>query len=320
MRQIPMRKIRFIFNHRGQMSDRQLWKTLKISKSSFYREIRRYNGRKFYLVNRDNRVERHPGRRAVQIPHEHLTKIAEYRLKYKAGAVTLQKLLEVKEGIHVPHNTINTVLRSAGMIRAIKKRGKRKKYVRWERKHSLSLWQTDRSVFGNEWLTVVKDDATRVIVGWGKFPNATSENSVLVLKDAIGKYGKPKSILTGRDAQFYCTNKEGKAEGKTLFQEFLEANGIKHALARVNHPQTCGKMEREFGEIKRRIFQYKDFDNIGDAVKWHNEVKPHLSLDTDRCETPIEAFQRKMHYNRTVIKTFVEVRLYDCYLESPRCQ
>ena len=307
MKHVPMRKIRFIFNHRGEMSDRQLWKTLKISKSTFYREIKRYKDQKFYLVNKKNRVERPPGRRPRPIPLEHLTKITEYRLKYKVGAVMLERLLKVKEGINVPHNTINTVLRSAGMIKAVKKRGKRRKYVRWERKHSLSLWQTDWSIFDNRWLMVIKDDASRLVVGWGLFDNATSSNSVLVLKKAIKKYGKPKAMLTGRDTQFYATTKDGRAEGKTLFQTFLDANHIKHILARVNHPQTCGKIEREFGEIKKRIFAYKDFTTIDEVVQWHNEIKPHSSLDVDKCETPIEAFERKMHYNRVVIKEFVEV-------------
>jgi putative transposase len=307
MKHTPMRKIRFIFNHKGKMSDRELWKTLRISKSTFYREIKRYKDRKFYLVNKTNRVERPPGRRPVQIPHEHLTKIAEYRLKYKVGAVMLERLLKVKEGIHIPHNTINTVLRSAGMIKPVKKRGKKRKYVRWERKHSLSLWQADWSIFDGRWLIVFKDDASRLIVSWGVFDNATSENSVKVLKEGITKYGKPKAMLTGRDTQFYASNKKGKPSGMNYFQKFLNVNHIKHIKARVNHPQTCGKIERQFGEVKRRIFTYKDFDKIEDVVKWHNEVKPHLSLNVDKCETPIEAFERKMHYNRVVIKDFVEV-------------
>jgi putative transposase len=307
MKKTPMRKIRFIFKHRGEMSDRMLCKTLKISKSTLYRELKRYEGRDLRKTREKDRVEGNPGRDPNLLPDEQIRKILEYRLHYKVGAVSLERLLEFKEGIHVPHNTINTVLKGAKMIKPTKVRGKEKKYVRWERKHSLSLWQTDWSVFGNEWLIIIKDDASRVVVGWGKFSNATSENSVLVLKNAIKEYGKPKAILTGRDCQFYCTNKEGRAEGKTVFQEFLEANDIKHILARVNHPQTCGKIEREFGEIKKRIFRYGDFSTIGDVVKWHNEVKPHLSLNTAICETPIEAFQRKMHYNRKVIREFVEV-------------
>jgi putative transposase len=136
---------------------------------------------------------------------------------------------------------------------------------------------------------------------------ATSENSVIVLKEAIQKYGKPKAILTGRDTQFFSSDKRGKPSSENYFQRFLRANNIKHIKARVNHPQTCGKVERQFGEVKKRIFNYKDFNNVADVIKWHNEIKPHLSLNVDTCETPSEAFDRKMHYNRKVIREFVEV-------------
>lgn len=94
----------------------------------------------------------------------------------------------------------------------------------------------------------------------------------------------------------------------TYFQKFLDTNDIKHILARVNHPQTCGKIERNFGEVKGRIIRWQEFNTVDEVVKWHNEIKPHTSLNVDVCETPLEAFQRKMHYNRVVIKEFVEVR------------
>ena len=48
------------------------------------------------------------------------------------------------------------------------------------------------------------DDASRFVVGYGLFPEATSEHSVEVLKEAIRKHGKPASILTDRGIQFYA--------------------------------------------------------------------------------------------------------------------
>ncbi len=146
-----------------------------------------------------------------------------------------------------------------------------------------------------QWLIVFIDDASRLVVGWGISNNATSENSAMVLKQAIMKYGKPRNILTGRDIQFYSSDKNGKAKGETYFQRFLDANEIHHILVHVNHPQICGKVEKFFGEVKSRI-KWKNFDNVGDIVHWHNEVKPHLSLDFDNLETSIHAFQRKMHH------------------------
>ena len=45
---------------------------------------------------------------------------------------------------------------------------------------------------------------------------------------------------------------------KHKFSEFLEENGIKHILARVNHSQTNGKIERFLGlvEAEERIYGY----------------------------------------------------------------
>ena len=115
-------------------------------------------------------------------------------------------------------------------------------------------------------------------------------------------------VLTGRDVQFYASSKKGKPSGKNQFQLFLEANGIGHILARVNHPQTCGKVERIFGEIKTRIEKRHDFDSVEETIEWHNNIKPHMSLsDEQELITPAQAFQRKMHHNAKVIKAFVEV-------------
>jgi hypothetical protein len=32
---------------------------------------------------------------------------------------------------------------------------------------------------------------------------------------------------------------------------------------------------------------------------WHNEIKPHLSLNIEALETPIQAFQRKLPLEKT---------------------
>jgi putative transposase len=64
-----------------------------------------------------------------------------------------------------------------------------------------------------------------------------------------------------------------------------------HILARVNHPQTNGKLERFHGEIKRK---QKWFESIDNLIHWWNYTKPHMSLDWDNLETPAKAFVRKM--------------------------
>ncbi len=54
------------------------------------------------------------------------------------------------------------------------------------------------------------DDASRLITGYGVFDEATSENAIKVIKEAMNNYGKPESILTDRGTQFYASAGEKK--------------------------------------------------------------------------------------------------------------
>jgi putative transposase len=308
MKHISIRKTRYVVRlyREGQASNRRIWKEAGISKSSFYRILERYSDLwPAYKLDYIHKVYRKPGKTTAPISEDVIAAAIKARQTYKVGAVRLERILRSR-GINLSHNIINSILREEDMIKLVPKRGGRKKYVRWERRYSLSLWQTDWSILGKQWLIVFIDDASRLIVGWGLFDHATSENSVKVLKKAIETYGKPKAILSGRDVQFYSADKKGMSSGKNYFQKFLDANNIDHILARVNHPQTCGKVERFFGEVKNRL-RWGDFDNVGDIVRWHNEIKPHGSLREDILETPMQAFVRKMHPKKTTIKMVAEV-------------
>ena len=87
--------------------------------------------------------------------------------------------------------------------------------------------------------------------------------------------------------------------------------GIRQILARINHPQTNGKLERFHGEQQRKLHRFKDVavppgtaapfgseppeaDPVARFVKNYNYRRPHMSLDWDNLETPYQAFQRKM--------------------------
>ena len=66
---------------------------------------------------------------------------------------------------------------------------------------------------------------------------------------------------------------------------------IRHVLSGVGHPQTNGKIERFFGEVKARLDTFADVDEI---VAWWNTAKPHRSLNFKAGETPCEAFEARM--------------------------
>ena len=88
-----------------------------------------------------------------------------------------------------------------------------------------------------------------LITSFGLFRNATAENSIALLKSGIFEYGKPKSVMTDHGSTYYANRKEAKQEN-TQLRIVLNALEIKHCVARVNRPQTNGKVERFFLSYK----------------------------------------------------------------------
>ena len=273
----------------GELSLGEIAKASKVTPRRIrqLREFRRITGRKYCLqIIRPVRIR--------PTSNEEKTRILHAFSIWKLGSKNLENILK-KQNVGIPHNRIQKVLNDAHLGVPLNKKVKRKDWVRYERKHSNSMWHTDWTLFEGKWLIAYLDDASRKIVGWGLFDSANVQNSVDVLKEAILTHGKPKEILTGHDVQFYANGQNGAPGTPNGFQQYLAAEGIKHILARVNHPQTNGKIERWFGELKRKM---RHFSSVDELVHWYNEVKPHMSLDWENLETPSKAFKRKMHHKQ----------------------
>lgn len=243
-----------------------------------------------------------PGRRPV------LTTTQEKELICRAWrendgpcAIILEQILDSKYARHIPHNRIHGVLKEMNLASDEPKKQRKKKWIRYERKYSNSLWHTDwKYLDGSGWLIAYLDDASRFVVSYGLFDSATSENTVKVLKEAIRKYGRPAAILSDRGSQFYATEAaEEKTKGATLFERFLVEQGIGQRLSRVRHPQTNGKVERFFRTVQDKMEWFEgDLDRL---MVWYNYRRPHMSLNLKKIETPYEAYQRKMPEPGTVI-------------------
>lgn len=233
-----------------------------------------------------------PGRSRIRPSDEEESMVAKAYAEYRRGAFTLERVIAVIYGVHIPHNRIHRVMRSMGLAREEPRKQMKRKWVRYERKYSNSLWHTDWTLIeGKGWMIAYLDDASRFVTGWALFPEATSERSLEVLKKAIGKHGKPASILTDRGTQFYASETEERERGATVFERYLVENGIRQILSRVSHPQTNGKVERFFRTVKEKL---SEFDTIDQLLGWYNEKRPHMSLNLDAIETPHQAFIRKM--------------------------
>lgn len=198
------------------------------------------------------------------------------------GAVGLEKILR-RKGTHISHNKIHTYLKSMGLAKAEPKKGRRRKWIRYERKHSNSLWHTDWHETSIGQLIAYLDDASRYIVAFGIFRNATTENSLKVFYEGLKRCGTPKQLITDHGSQF-CKDENQNYR----FRNEIQAKGTELILARVKHPQTNGKQEK-FHHTFDRLLRY--FGNAEKAVEYYNFKRPHTSLEKDgKLVTPYEAF------------------------------
>ena len=134
--------------------------------------------------------------------------VLDARHKIPGGANRIWRHLK-SVGISIPKGVIHAILRESSEAVKHKNKQKRRKWIRYERKHSNSMWHTDyKQLDDGCWFISYEDDASRFVTGWGVFDEATAEHAMEVLDQAITKHGKPKSILSDRGSQFYTTGSE----------------------------------------------------------------------------------------------------------------
>jgi len=119
---------------------------------------------------------RKPGRPKKELSEEEIKAIKEAYEEYRCNATVLQKIL--KERGYTTKNKIHEVLKMLGYAKEERSKKKRKKWVRYERKHSMSLWHTDWFYYNGKWIIAYLDDASRLVVGYRVFDNATAENAI----------------------------------------------------------------------------------------------------------------------------------------------
>ena len=294
MRKLNKRKILWIIREvdKGELSIRKIAKIQNISER-WVREIyRRFKGKDLRDPNLE--VFKKPGRKPKPITEEEINLINEIHQEFPMGAVSIERLLKnYQYEMQLSHNRIHRILLMLGLSKRNPKKSKRRKWIRYERRYSNSLWHVDWMEFKGEKVIAYEDDASRFIVGFGVFRNATAKHSVEVLRKAVEEWGKPKEVMSDHGPQFTSIEREGYKKPKpNEFQRFLKENGIRHVKARVKHPQSNGKIERLFLSLKK----YRDhFGSWEKAVEFYNFRRPHMSLEANGILlTPYQAFIEKL--------------------------
>ena len=245
----------------------------KIHRSAVYKIISAYNEYGF-----DGLVDHKTGRPERTLSPNAEIIIFDLRKRFGYGACRIEQLLKSK-GFGISHRQIEKILVRNGLVEPNFGKQKPRRWVRYELPHPNDLWHTDWShdPFTGKQLGAYIDDRTRLITSHGIFSNANAENTILLLKAGVKAFGKPKAIMTDHGSTYYANRPDAKQEN-TQFRICLDVLGIKHYLARVNRPQTNGKIERFFLTYKTE-YTTGTFSNIDDYIKHYNNERPHMSLN-----------------------------------------
>ena len=207
--------------------------------------------------------------------------------RYRMSADTLERLIDRDYQVHIGHNRIHQILIFLGYakkkpIRDIRK----KKWKRYERKHSLTAVHIDWHYFKGTWVFGVEDDASRKLLALIEDEKESTDNSILGMELAL-KHGRVKQCISDHGSTFISNF----TDGESRFKDYLKSKGIKQILCRIKHPQSNGKMEKWFDcyDKNREAFETKE-----KFMYWYNDLKPHRALNFDKLETPSQAFIRKM--------------------------
>lgn len=191
-------------------------------------------------------------------------------------------------GVKVSRSSVKRVVDKAGLPReaAPKPRRRAKPPRRFERARPGEMWQTDITYLHVPWrrqplyLIAFLDDHSRYVVGFGLYTHMRQEIALETFEEAAARHGKPKEVLSDQGRQYYAWR------GKSAFTKMLEREGVKHLVARAQHPETVGKCERFWETLKKELWERvhpKDLEEARERLKQfihhHNHQRPHQSLE-----------------------------------------
>ena len=156
---------------------------------------------------------------------------------------------------------------------------------RWERLHSMSLWQTDWKDINTEFdpMLTFYDDHSRFVTASKRFADATMENVIKLAEQAFKRHGIPEQILSDHGTQF--TNNRGEA--LTEFEQFCLDNGVQTILASIGRPTTNGKIENFHGCYDKEIWVTK-----GDHAKFMHYWNNKRPCGAIGYKYPVEVFYK----------------------------
>jgi transposase len=157
------------------------------------------------------------------LPQETIAKVVEVRQREGWCAEAIEAYLKT-QGVQVSHGSIYTILKQNGLIMKPYKPRKQRTFIRFAREHPDSLWQTDIKYYGDRYVIAYIDDCSRYVPALGLFEEATTDNVLHVLDEALDNGRVPNQMLTDHGTQHWSN------DGDSRFTSFCIKHEIEHIL------------------------------------------------------------------------------------------
>lgn len=159
--------------------------------------------------------------------------IEEEHRRTPRGATKLWRAL-ARRGTRIAHEKVYRYARAQGWAVPNPRKQRPRGRSRYEREHTRSLLHTDfhRTSLEHPHAILYEDDASRMIMAGGEFPEETADHAIAVLEEAMaGAASWGLSIRernTDRGSEFFVSAKADRPDaGPGRFQQFLAGNGIR---------------------------------------------------------------------------------------------
>jgi transposase InsO family protein len=212
-----------------------------------------------------------------RLPEATIHRIVQVRQQEGWCHEDIAAYLNQKENIKVSCGSAYTILKRNGLITKPYKPRKQRTFIRFQRAHPDSLWQTDIKYYGDHYLIAFLDDCSRYLPAASLYPEATTDNVLGTLEEALAEGRIPKQILSDHGTQYWSN------DGPSRFTSFCQTHGIEHILGSTGKPTTQGKIERFWQTFE---LYYPRFNNLDRFREAYNH-KPHRSLN---YKTPAEIY------------------------------
>lgn len=252
----------------GRLTQEEAAREMGLSVRQVRRVLRRYreSGRRLESLAYQRR---HPAPNALaESVRQQIRRLHREYPHWSAPAIV--EALAATEGVLVHRATVHRLLRQEGGQPLPRQRRPAR---RFEMRAFGELWQMDTTV--GAWLegyrrvcvVAILDDYSRAVVAARVFPSDSSYHSLLTLRQAMERYGRPRVLYTDNDSKFRLTRYQ-HSRFYTYRQETLEGlveTEVGRALRELDvqllshlpgNAQAKGKIERFFRFLQERVLDH----------------------------------------------------------------